>query len=63
MDADELNDHLAAADKRLKERRKDLDEQFDESKRKLQSGDDLAPGVLKIVKVYLAGRQDGGAPR
>ena len=54
MDADDLNDHLAAADKRLKERRKDLDEQFEESKRKLESGDDLAPGVLKIVKVYLA---------
>jgi DNA-directed RNA polymerase subunit beta len=54
MDADELNDQLALADKRLKERRKALDEQFDESKGKLESGDDLPPGVLKIVKVYLA---------
>jgi len=54
MDADDLNDHLSAADQRLKDRRQDLDEQFEESKRKLQSGDDLAPGVLKIVKVYLA---------
>jgi DNA-directed RNA polymerase subunit beta len=54
MDADDLNDLLEAADMRLKERRKQLDEQFDESKGKLESGDDLAPGVLKIVKVYLA---------
>ncbi|MCB1692734.1 MAG: DNA-directed RNA polymerase subunit beta [Pseudomonadales bacterium] len=54
MEADDLNERLEAADQRLKERRADLDEQFDESKRKLQSGDDLAPGVLKIVKVYLA---------
>ncbi|XOV85917.1 MAG: DNA-directed RNA polymerase subunit beta [Pseudomonadota bacterium] len=54
MDADEQNERLAAADERLRERRKELDEQFDESKRKLESGDDLAPGVLKIVKVYLA---------
>jgi DNA-directed RNA polymerase subunit beta len=38
----------------LKERRLELDEKFEESKVKLQSGDDLAPGVLKIVKVYLA---------
>jgi DNA-directed RNA polymerase subunit beta len=54
MDADTLNELLEAADGRLKERRKDLDEQFDEGKGKLESGDDLAPGVLKIVKVYLA---------
>ena len=54
MTDDSLNDLLASADERLKERRKQLDEQFEESKRKLESGDDLAPGVLKIVKVYLA---------
>jgi DNA-directed RNA polymerase subunit beta len=54
MEADDLNERLVAADQRLKERRKDLDEQFEESKGKLESGDDLAPGVLKIVKVYLA---------
>ena len=45
---------IEQADLRLKERRADLDERFAESKRKLESGDDLAPGVLKIVKVYLA---------
>ena len=31
-----------------------LEERFEDKRRKLQSGDDLAPGVLKIVKVYLA---------
>ncbi len=54
MESDSLNDLLEQADLRLKERRKDLDERFEESKGKLESGDDLAPGVLKIVKVYLA---------
>jgi len=54
MDGDDLNAQLEQADLKLKERRAALDEQFAESKRKLESGDDLAPGVLKIVKVYLA---------
>ena len=54
MEKDDLNDQLEAADTRLKARRQELDERFEESKGKLQSGDDLAPGVLKIVKVYLA---------
>ena len=54
MEKDDLNELLESAESQLKARRKDLDERFEESKRKLQSGDDLAPGVLKIVKVYLA---------
>ena len=54
MEKDDLNDLLEAAEARLKERRKELDERFEEQKGKLESGDDLAPGVLKIVKVYLA---------
>ncbi|MEX2490032.1 MAG: DNA-directed RNA polymerase subunit beta [Pseudomonadales bacterium] len=54
LEDDELNDRLEQADRRLKERRQALDEEFEESKGKLQSGDDLAPGVLKIVKVHLA---------
>jgi DNA-directed RNA polymerase subunit beta len=52
--SDSLNELLEAADIRLKEVRQQLDEQFEEGKAKLESGDDLAPGVLKIVKVYLA---------
>ena len=34
--------------------RRTWSKRFDEKKRKLTAGDDLAPGVLKIVKVYLA---------
>ena len=30
------------------------DQRFEEQKRKITQGDDLAPGVLKIVKVYMA---------
>jgi DNA-directed RNA polymerase subunit beta len=53
--ADEaLNEQLDAAEAGLIERRKILDERFEDKKRKLETGDDLAPGVLKIVKVYLA---------
>ena len=54
MEMDSLNSLLEQAEQRLQERRTALDQQFEESKEKLQSGDDLPPGVLKIVKVYLA---------
>lgn len=53
--ADEhLNEQLELAEAHLAERRKELDDRFEDKKRKLAKGDDLAPGVLKIVKVYLA---------
>ena len=51
---EELNKQLERAEQQLKERRVDLDDRFEDKKRKLTQGDDLAPGVLKIVKVYLA---------
>ncbi|WP_317933550.1 DNA-directed RNA polymerase subunit beta [Halioxenophilus sp. WMMB6] len=54
MEDDALNEQLDRAEAQLVERRKELDERFEDKKRKLQTGDDLAPGVLKIVKVYLA---------
>jgi DNA-directed RNA polymerase subunit beta len=44
---------LATAQKQARSRIP-LEERFEDKKRKLQSGDDLAPGVLKMVKVYLA---------
>tara|TARA_R110001592_G_C13190233_1_gene752455 strand:- start:7758 stop:11831 length:4074 start_codon:yes stop_codon:yes gene_type:complete len=50
----ELNESLASAQRQLEAQSKLLEERFEDKKRKLQSGDDLAPGVLKIVKVYLA---------
>jgi len=52
-DAD-ANGALASAERQLEEQSKLLEDRFEDKKGKLQSGDDLAPGVLKIVKVYLA---------
>ncbi|WP_053979675.1 DNA-directed RNA polymerase subunit beta [Marinagarivorans algicola] len=54
MDDDALNDQIDLAEEGLVERRKELDDRFEDKKGKLETGDDLAPGVLKIVKVYLA---------
>ena len=50
----DLNSQLSAAQRLLEEQNKQLEERYEIKKEKLQSGDDLAPGVLKIVKVYLA---------
>lgn len=38
----------------LDQTRKDFDELFEKKKKKLTQGDDLPPGVQKMVKVYLA---------
>ena len=40
--------------KSLKEYKENLDIAYDQRRSKVEGGDDLAPGVLKIVKVYLA---------
>lgn len=54
MQDETFNELLAQADEQLENRRKEMDERFEDKKRKLTQGDDLAPGVLKIVKVYMA---------
>ena len=54
MEDDALNDQLERAEAQLKKRKKQLDEAYADKQQKLERGDDLAPGVLKIVKVYLA---------
>ena len=54
MSDESLNGQLDRAEELLEGRSKILDERFEDKKNKLQSGDDLAPGVLKTVKVYLA---------
>ena len=54
MRTDEVADQLEKAKLQLEQQRKSLDERYEEKKGKLTSGDDLAPGVLKMVKVYLA---------
>jgi DNA-directed RNA polymerase subunit beta len=51
---DDGNRQLEVAADQLKQQREQLDEYFEEKRSKLTSGDDLAPGVLKMVKVYLA---------
>ncbi|REC93882.1 DNA-directed RNA polymerase subunit beta [Kushneria indalinina] len=57
MQDEALNELLHQADEQLETRRKEMEERFEDKKRKLTQGDDLAPGVLKIVKVYLAVRR------
>ena len=54
MADDAHNLSIADAERYLQERRHELDEAFEVKKKKLTQGDDLAPGVLKIVKVYVA---------
>ena len=54
LKSDEHNQQLEAAAQQLNELRKIHDEQLEEKHKKLKQGDDLAPGVLKVVKVYLA---------
>ncbi len=45
---------LEAAAKQLKDQRAYFDARFENKKRKITAGDELSPGVLKMVKVYLA---------
>ncbi len=54
MASDELNSMIEDAENDLAARKDDMEKRYEEKHRKLSSGDDLAPGVLKIVKVYLA---------
>jgi DNA-directed RNA polymerase subunit beta len=54
MSDDDLNAGLERAEAQLQERKEQLDAIYADKRQKLESGDDLAPGVLKIVKVYLA---------
>ena len=51
---DSSNAKIEDAEKALKQYLKDIQESFDEKKQKITRGHDLAPGVIKIVKVYLA---------
>ncbi len=53
--ADELvAEQLEKAQAFLAERQADIEAKFEDKKRKITTGDDLAHGVLKVVKVYLA---------
>ena len=52
-DADVMH-QLEMLEAQLKESRKTFNEMFEEKRKKLTQGDDLAPGVSKMVKVYVA---------
>jgi DNA-directed RNA polymerase subunit beta len=51
---EETNTQLETVSERLKGQRKAFEKRFEEKRAKITAGDDLAPGVLKMVKVYLA---------
>ena len=51
---DDLNSQLERAAERLRSQSEEFERRFDEKRHKITAGDDLAPGVLKMVKVYLA---------
>jgi DNA-directed RNA polymerase subunit beta len=51
---DEVNAQLEQAAERLRSQKQEFERRFEEKKKKITAGDDLAPGVLKMVKVYLA---------
>jgi len=51
---DNANKQLEDAAEQFTALKEDFDRRFEEKRAKITSGDDLAPGVLKMVKVYLA---------
>ncbi len=54
MKDEEINLQLETVVTQIEQQRKDFDEKFEVKRKKITMGDDLAPGVLKMVKVYLA---------
>lgn len=51
---EDVNLQLETVAEHVEQQRKEFDERFEQKKKKITMGDDLAPGVLKMVKVYLA---------
>ncbi|NNJ94064.1 MAG: DNA-directed RNA polymerase subunit beta [Halobacteria archaeon] len=51
---EDANADLEKISEQLKQLRKDFEQRLEDKRQKLTTGDDLAPGVLKMVKVYLA---------
>jgi DNA-directed RNA polymerase subunit beta len=54
LGSETANAQLEAASAQFERQREEYQEQIDETRAKLTQGDDLSPGVLKIVKVYMA---------
>ncbi|MCU7960887.1 MAG: DNA-directed RNA polymerase subunit beta [gamma proteobacterium symbiont of Bathyaustriella thionipta] len=51
---EKVTEQLDAIGKQIEQQAEDAKARLEEKRRKLQTGDDLAPGVLKMVKVYVA---------
>ncbi len=51
---EETNTNLDTIRKQLGSQSASFDDRFEEKRKKLEAGDDLAPGVLKMVKVFVA---------
>lgn len=51
---EDVNLRLEMVTEQIEQQRKEFEERFEQKKKKITMGDDLAPGVLKMVKVYLA---------
>ncbi|MEE9356061.1 MAG: DNA-directed RNA polymerase subunit beta, partial [Methylococcaceae bacterium] len=51
---EDVNVQLEAVAEQIEQQRKNFDDKFEIKKKKITMGDDLPPGVLKMVKVYLA---------
>lgn len=54
LDDDSISQQLEQLSKQMELLGKEMEKRFNDSRKKIIQGDDLAPGVLKIVKVYLA---------
>ena len=54
MENPEINEQISEMSSQLELQMTAIDSRFEAKREKLQSGDDLSPGVLKTVKVYLA---------
>ncbi len=51
---EDVNLQLEQVAEQVAEQRQEFDKRFEQKRSKITMGDDLAPGVLKMVKVYLA---------
>jgi len=54
LDDEDANSQLEATAERMREQRKMFEARLENKRAKITQGDDLSPGVLKMVKVYLA---------
>jgi DNA-directed RNA polymerase subunit beta len=54
LEDEDANGALELAAERMRTQRKEFERRLEEKRSKITAGDDLAPGVLKMVKVYLA---------